>query len=332
MFLGGGGRFLSLRLALPRMLFAFVFGLVQGAFLFVNIPLMIVSDSLVIGLGVIVAGVVILAMPDTGSYAAISDRMHRVALLLFGFGLVGLIMIRNSGLGSVALLLFEMLILAGFNLVDFGGLVTSCVMREHIGTDAVTYLDSGRVLAYAGLALGILGGCVAMNYVQAPVDHVLVILCCVGLMILMVAVLFPSETLKLEEARCALAEEGKCSGASVPACAAEASALALRTEVQVSEEAAGVSAAASDKEGAEHPVTWEDVRDHIADTYGLSARERDVFALIAKGRNAEFVQNELFISVHTAKTHISHIYKKLGIHSMQELISLIERYQEELSR
>lgn len=312
--------------------------------MFVNIPLMIVSDSLVIGLGVVVAGVVILATPDKGSYAAISDRMHRVALLLFGFGLVGLIIIRNSDLGSVALLLFEMLILAGFNLVDFGGLVTSCVMRERLQTDAVTYLDSGRVLAYAGLALGLLTGYLVLSFIDAPVDHLLVILCCVGLMILMVAVLLPLQSEAADGSACSFAEEGKCSAILAASHLTEVKlpstsvTKALDTEVPDAETPEEVVPLCDSGDSAgvvgqpSQPVTWNDVCDFMAETYGLSARERDVFALIAKGRNAEFVQEELFISVHTAKTHISHIYKKLGIHSLQELISLVEQYQGELQR
>lgn len=331
-------------MALPRALFAFVFGMVQGAFMFVNVPLMIVSDSLVIGLGVVVAGVVILATPDKGSYAAISDRMHRVALLLFGFGLVGLIVIRNSDLGSVALLLFEMLILAGFNLVDFGGLVTSCVMRERLQTDAVTYLDSGRVLAYAGLALGLLTGYLVLSFVDVPVDHLLVILCCVGLMILMVAVLLPLRSEAVDGSACSFAEEGKCSAVLAASHLAEvklpptSATKAPDTEAPDAETLEEVAPLCDSGDSAgvvgqpSQPVTWNDVCDFMAETYGLSARERDVFALIAKGRNAEFVQEELFISVHTAKTHISHIYKKLGIHSLQELISLVEQYQGELQR
>lgn len=332
----------SVRTSLPRMMFAFVFGMVQGGFLFVNIPLMIVSDSLVIGFGVVVAGAIILVMSDKGGYSVISDRMHRMALLLFGIGLVGLIVVRNTDLGHVALLLFEMFILAGFNLVDFGGLVTSCVMRERLGFDATTYLDSGRVLAYTGLAAGLLCGYSAVLIAaDVSIDHLLVILCCVGLVVLMVAVLLPGQ-IALEEpvARCALVEEGVCSAASP-----EQVALSLRAALDAAErdsEDEALSAGevvetpaekgSPDEAAAPAPATWNEACDHVSDLYGLSRREKEVFYLVAKGRNAEYIQNELFISIHTVKTHMSHIYRKLGVHSSQELISLIEEYQAELSR
>lgn len=332
----------SVKTALPRMMFAFVFGMVQGGFLFVNIPLMIVSDSLVIGFGVVVAGAIILVMSDKGGYSVISDRMHRMALLLFGIGLVGLIIVRNTDLGHVALLLFEMLILAGFNLVDFGGLVTSCVMRERLGFDATTYLDSGRVLAYTGLAAGFLCGySVVLIAADVSIDHLLVILCCVGLVVLMVAVLLPGQIAPEEPvARCALVEEGVCSGVSPEQVALNLRAVLDAAEHDSEDEALSAGEVVEtpaengslDEKAAPAPATWNEACDHVSGLYSLSRREKEVFYLVAKGRNAEYIQNELFISIHTVKTHMSHIYRKLGVHSSQELISLIEEYQAELSR
>ena len=58
---------------------------------------------------------------------------------------------------------------------------------------------------------------------------------------------------------------------------------------------------------------------------GLSAREREIFLLLAKGRNAEYVANTFVISRYTAKTHINNIYRKLGIHTREELLDLVER-------
>ncbi|MET9374364.1 response regulator [Streptomyces sp. NPDC003035] len=44
----------------------------------------------------------------------------------------------------------------------------------------------------------------------------------------------------------------------------------------------------------------------------LSARERDVLALVAKGTSNRAIAAELFISEATVKTHLTHIYGKLG--------------------
>ena len=62
----------------------------------------------------------------------------------------------------------------------------------------------------------------------------------------------------------------------------------------------------------------------LAAEYGLTEREREVFNLLAHGRNARFIQNELTVSYNTVKTHVSHIYAKLGVHTQQELIDMVE--------
>ena len=62
----------------------------------------------------------------------------------------------------------------------------------------------------------------------------------------------------------------------------------------------------------------------MADEFGLTQREQEVFVLLAKGRNAAYIEKTLVISNHTVKSHMLNIYKKLGIHSLQELIDLVE--------
>lgn len=67
----------------------------------------------------------------------------------------------------------------------------------------------------------------------------------------------------------------------------------------------------------------------MADRYGLSPRETEVAALLAKGRSLPFVQSELYISSGTAQTHARHIYKKLNVHSRQEFLDVTERIRRE---
>ncbi|MDR1358263.1 MAG: helix-turn-helix transcriptional regulator [Coriobacteriales bacterium] len=61
--------------------------------------------------------------------------------------------------------------------------------------------------------------------------------------------------------------------------------------------------------------------------FGLSPKETEVLFLLAKGRNAEHIQNELVVSRHTAKAHIYHIYQKTGVHSRQALIDMLENVE-----
>ena len=68
----------------------------------------------------------------------------------------------------------------------------------------------------------------------------------------------------------------------------------------------------------------------LAKQYELTERESEVFVLLAKGRNTEHIQKTLFISANTAKTHILHIYRKMGINSQQSLIDEVDkRYEDE---
>ena len=60
---------------------------------------------------------------------------------------------------------------------------------------------------------------------------------------------------------------------------------------------------------------------------GLTERETEIFAMLARGRNGQYVMDHYVISRNTVKSHVKHIYAKLGVHSQQELIDLVERYE-----
>lgn len=62
----------------------------------------------------------------------------------------------------------------------------------------------------------------------------------------------------------------------------------------------------------------------VCDEFGLSPREREVFLMLARGRNAKIIQEELCVSASTVKTHIYRIYRKMGINSQQLLIDTID--------
>lgn len=63
----------------------------------------------------------------------------------------------------------------------------------------------------------------------------------------------------------------------------------------------------------------------IAERGGLSPREREIFLMLAHGRDTAYIQEKLFISQGTVRSHRDRIYRKLGIHSKQELLDLVER-------
>lgn len=55
------------------------------------------------------------------------------------------------------------------------------------------------------------------------------------------------------------------------------------------------------------------VRTPAAGNEPLSAREREVLELVARGTSNREIAAELFISEATVKTHLTHIYAKLGV-------------------
>ena len=61
----------------------------------------------------------------------------------------------------------------------------------------------------------------------------------------------------------------------------------------------------------------------LAGRYGLSPRETEVFTLLVQGRSRSFIQEELYLSGNTVKTHVTHIYAKMGVRDKQGLMSLI---------
>ncbi|NLG11343.1 MAG: helix-turn-helix transcriptional regulator [Coriobacteriaceae bacterium] len=62
----------------------------------------------------------------------------------------------------------------------------------------------------------------------------------------------------------------------------------------------------------------------IAQRFQLTPREAEVLALLARGRNSNFIKDELVVSRNTVKAHVKHIYQKLNIHTHQEVIDMVE--------
>ncbi len=71
--------------------------------------------------------------------------------------------------------------------------------------------------------------------------------------------------------------------------------------------------------------TWSRSCREISARFGLSAREEEVLFLLAKGRTIGFIADELGVSFNTAKSHIRHVYVKIGVHSRSELLDLVEQ-------
>lgn len=70
----------------------------------------------------------------------------------------------------------------------------------------------------------------------------------------------------------------------------------------------------------------------LSKRYGLSPRQSEVFELLARGRNSEYISKKFYVSRSTTKAHINAIYKRMDIHSQQELINLVDESMAKMER
>ncbi|MDR0350548.1 MAG: LuxR family transcriptional regulator, partial [Coriobacteriales bacterium] len=64
----------------------------------------------------------------------------------------------------------------------------------------------------------------------------------------------------------------------------------------------------------------------VGELHSLSERECDILTLLVRGKSANTIAEMSFISYNTVKTHIAHIYQKLGVHGKEEAIQLVEDF------
>ncbi len=64
-------------------------------------------------------------------------------------------------------------------------------------------------------------------------------------------------------------------------------------------------------------------RDRLSAAGKLTPRETEVLGYLLQGRSLPYISQELFLSNGTLRTHTRNIYRKLKVHSKQELIDLV---------
>lgn len=78
------------------------------------------------------------------------------------------------------------------------------------------------------------------------------------------------------------------------------------------------------REAVQERETLEDRCARIAATHQLSAREAEVLVYLAQGHTRASIAKKLFVSENTIREHVKNIYKKLYIHSRQQLIDMVD--------
>lgn len=293
-------------------LFALTFGLLQGSFIAVHIPILIVNEAIVL-VGIIFAGVLIHIIPKNMGVALSVDMMHRFSLILF---VVGSIVITWYTLGPAPLLFSQIALLAGFNLFDFGVFVYG-IEGHWEKSQATNGADFARPIVYLGMTSGLLLGRFIVSVTpEAASPTALLVICGVAVIAMVVTTLMP---LYHFEGSRSTAEEDEAADESAkeksPAVVVSLSSFPTET----------FDASLNGEKRLESP--WRNACRAIAKWYQLSPRETEIFMLVAKGRNADYIQQALTISTHTAKTHIANIYHKLDVHSMQEVLDVVEKYR-----
>ncbi|WP_449315144.1 helix-turn-helix transcriptional regulator [Rubneribacter sp.] len=61
----------------------------------------------------------------------------------------------------------------------------------------------------------------------------------------------------------------------------------------------------------------------LGERYGLSQREVQIIQLLCKGRSKPYIAETLFLSENTVRTYTRNAYRKLNVHSKQDLIDLL---------
>ncbi len=81
---------------------------------------------------------------------------------------------------------------------------------------------------------------------------------------------------------------------------------------------------ATEQPAPSHSELMEQAAASLANAHGLTDREQEVMLLLARGHNSSHIQQVFTLSYNTVKTHVKRIYRKLDVHSQQELIDLVE--------
>lgn len=74
---------------------------------------------------------------------------------------------------------------------------------------------------------------------------------------------------------------------------------------------------------------WRQKCADFARHYHLTPRQEEMLVMLAKGYSTSFMQDTLVVSAHTIKAHIYNIYRKVDVHSRQELIERLEAFEQD---
>lgn len=68
---------------------------------------------------------------------------------------------------------------------------------------------------------------------------------------------------------------------------------------------------------------WHEKVMTLAKQHDLTPRQTEIFDALSRGRNAKYIMQRLYLSEGTVKKQVFQIYKRVGVHTQQDLITLV---------
>ncbi len=242
------------------------------------------------------------------------NRLYALVMALVSAGFLALPVVINAGT--------EVGLFCATVLVSVGTMIIDVVVLCAIAHSAYDWHTSGALVG--GLARGVTVGVMSIGHYagnamsdslwSGSVDIIIFVVCVTYLLILCCS-LYLSHVRGTRLAQSGFAGEIPNAGRDGAVQDADG---AVNAALKEPEAVSTAQPEAADAASANRVAS-------LAFEYHLSRREADVFALIARGRSIPYVAESLTISENTVRSHVRRIYDKLGVHSKQELLDLVEK-------
>ena len=263
------------------------------------------NDSLYSGIAVVLvlgAGAAYLSLRNR------TDSMQRASCLRFLFPVLIIALIPMSFLHGLPAVACNLLLLGCYAYFEACIIELSLFLARSRSASRLHLVGSSQACLYVGLALGHAMGLIATY--SGVIDYSMLSFVALGLVVLLTVIVTFSPIFPLADD---VRKSGSNIGCGVSSFSDRGDPLACSNE-PLEQDPMALAAG-----------FWKARCERVARESGLSARETEVFMLLAKGRGIEHIQNKLCISGHTVKTHVYNIYRKMGINSREELLDAVER-------
>ena len=192
---------------------------------------------------------------------------------------------------------------------------------QQTGASPLLAFSVGQGLVGGVVFLGNAGGRAVsdvMSEIPGMGEAVLPLACAIGVFALFYLLVLTTDSLARRVARLEGTKEGcgeECAGSAATASVGQPSLRATAARARAAFTLAGTASASAASAEASR-------LDSFTQALGLTPREAEVCRYLVQGRSLPFIAEQLYVTAGTVKTHAIHIYRKAGVTSKQELISL----------